>query len=280
LFSSHSIDAGGLVLHAREHAGTGPTVVFTHGWLDHSHSFDWLAEALPPDWRLIALDFRGHGFSSPLPKGASHQFTDHVADLEACVRHFGLERLHLVGHSMGGNVALAWCAARPGRVQSLTLIESLGTTGGKGDRAVSRIRDFAEDLFKPVRRRVYASVEEAAARVAEANSSYSPQSALLMAKWGTTPVEGGVVFTADPLLKRTSGMAFDESQVLALLAAVDARVQIIRGSNGMVLGDEVMNARVAALKNPRVAVVEGGHHVHLDRPREVAEWVRAHVMGG
>ena len=265
------------MLHARERAGPGPDVLFLHGWMDHSHSFDWLAEALPANWRLIALDFRGHGFSAPLPKGGSHQFTDHVADIEACVRHFALEKLHLVGHSMGGNVALAWTAARPGRVQSLTLIESLGTPGGEGDGSVQRIQGFVDDLFKPVRKRVYASVEEAAKRVAESNSSYSEKSARLMAQWGTTPVEGGVVFSADPLMKRTSGMAFDESQVLALLSAVDTRLLIVRGSNGLVLDAAVMQRRAAALKNPRVVMFEGGHHVHLDRPAEVAQLVQGHI---
>ena len=275
-FVSHSIDAGGLVLHARERAGQGPAVLLLHGWLDHSHSFDWLIDALPETWRLIALDFRGHGFSAP---GGAHQFTDHVADVEAAVRHFGLEALHLVGHSMGGNVALGWAAARPKKVLSLTVIESLGTSGGEPERAVPRLQNFVDDLFKPVRRRVYASVEEAAARVAEANSSYSPKAALLMAKWGTTPVDGGVVFTADPLLKRTSGVVFDEVQVLQLLGAVEARLHLVRGSNGMTLDDATMGARLLALKNPPVTVVEGGHHVHLDRPVEVAAVVKKHIEG-
>jgi pimeloyl-ACP methyl ester carboxylesterase len=142
---------------------------------------------------------------------------------------------------------------------------------------VPRLQSFVDDLFKPVRRRVYASVEEAAARVADANSSYSPKAALLMARWGTTSVEGGVVFTADPLLKRTSGVVYDEAQVLQLLAAVTAPLHLIRGSSGMTLDDATMQARLAALKNPQVTTVEGGHHVHLDTPVEVAAVVRRHI---
>lgn len=277
---SHAVDAGGLRLHARERPGQGPAVLFVHGWLDHSHSFDWLFEALPPDWRLLALDLRGHGQSEQLPKGGSHQFSDHVADLEAAVRHFAPAQVHLVGHSLGGAVCLAWAAARPSLARSLTAIESLGTSGGESARAVQRLRDFVEELFKPVRRRVYASVEEAARRVAEANSSYSPAAALLMAQHGTTPVEGGVVFTADPLLKRTSGMSLDEEQVLAVLRAVECRVHLVRGSFGMTLDDAVMARRLEALKNPAVTTIEGGHHVHLDRPEKVAQVVRAVVGGG
>ena len=267
---SHSIDAAGLLLHVRERPGTGPTVVLLHGWLDHSHSFDWLAEHLPTQWRLFALDFRGHGQSEPLPKGASHQFTDHLADVEALLRHFALQRFHIVGHSLGGSVAICAAAARPEAVQSLMLIESIGTSGGEAERSAERLKLFVEDLFKPVRRRVYASVEEAGRRVADANSSYSAAAAQLMAKYGTTPVEGGVVFRADPLLKRTSGMTFDEDQVVAICAAVKCPVRIIKGSQGLTLDDATMKRRLKALRDPRVVTIEGGHHVHLDRPGDVA----------
>jgi pimeloyl-ACP methyl ester carboxylesterase len=244
-----------------------------HGWLDHCHSFDWLSERLPQAWRLIALDFRGHGESDALPAGATHQFTDHVADVEAAVRHFSLERFHLAGHSLGGSVALCYAAARPERVESVTLIESLGTTGGGPERAAERLKDFVDDLFKPVRHRVYASVEEAARRVSEANSSYSPEAALHMAKHGTRAVEGGVTFRADPMVRRSSGMAFDEEQVLAICAAVKGQVQIIHGTHGMTLDDAQIAKRLAALRHPKVFAVKGGHHVHLDSPADVAAQV-------
>jgi pimeloyl-ACP methyl ester carboxylesterase len=276
-FVSHAIDAAGLKLNVRERPGSGPVVLLTHGWLDHSHSFDWLADHLPASWRLLALDFRGHGASEQLPKGGSHQFTDHVADAEAVLRHFSLEKLHLIGHSLGGSVAICVAAAHPEAIQSLTVIESLGTSGGEPGRALERLKDFAAELFKPTRRRVYASVEEAGRRVAEANSSYSSASALHMAKFGTTAVEGGVVFSADPLLKRTSGMTFDEGQVLSILSGVKCRVQIIQGSNGMTLDDETMARRLEALRQPKVTKIEGGHHVHLDKPAEVAAVVKRFI---
>lgn len=274
-----TFDLAGLTLHALERGpATAPTtVVFLHGWLDHCHGFDWLIAQLPAEWRTFALDFRGHGESDPLPRGASHAFTDHVGDVEALVRHFGLSKLHLVGHSLGGSVALVYAAARPALVQSLTLIEALGPSGGEPARAVDRIRDHVDDLFKPVRRRVYATVEEAGTRVAEANSSYAPAVAQHMAKYGTAPVDGGVVFRGDPMVKRTSGMAYDEAQILALCAAVACPVQVIQGSNGMTLDDAVMDARLKALRSPKVTKIEGGHHVHLDQPAAVAAQIRSFV---
>lgn len=276
-----TFDAGGLELHAldRGPADASTTVVLLHGWLDHCHSFDWLCEALPTEWRLLALDFRGHGNSDPLPPGATHQFTDHVADVEALVRHLSLTSFHLVGHSLGGSVALCYAAARPELVKSLTLIESLGTSGGDAQRSVDRLKDYVEGLFKPVRRRFYASAEDAGTRVAEANSSYSAAAAQLMAKFGTVAVEGGVIFRADPMLKRTSGMSFDESQVLAFCAAVKCPVQVIHGARGMTFDDDVMKGRLHALRDPPLTMIDGGHHVHLDQPAAVAAQVVRFVGG-
>lgn len=280
--TSHTLDVGGLKLHVLESsraAPAQPSVVLLHGWLDHAHGFEWLTDHLPQQWRIFALDFRGHGESDPLPKGAAHQITDHVADVEALVRHFALEKVHLVGHSLGGSVSLCYAAARPALVQSVTLIESLGTSGGEPARIVERLQEYVEGLFKPVRRRVYPSAAEAGLRVAEANSSYGPAAAQHMAKFGTMPFEDGVTFRADPMVKRTSGMAFDEGQVLAILAAVKCPVQVIQATHGMTLDDAVMAARLAALRNPPVIAVDGGHHVHLDKPQQVAEAIVRFVAG-
>jgi len=274
-----TFDAGGLTLHALDRGpkDAATIVVLLHGWLDHCHSFDWLCEKLPAEWRLLALDFRGHGNSDPLPPGATHQFTDHVADVEALVRHLSLTSFHLVGHSLGGSVAICYSAARPEAVKTLTLIESLGTSGGDAQRSVERLKDFVDGLFKPVRRRVYASAEEAGRRVAEANSSYSPAASQLMAKFGTVAVDGGVIFRADPMLKRTSGMAFDESQVLAFCEAVRCPVQVLHGTRAMTFDDDVMEARLKALRDPPVVMIEGGHHVHLDQPAAVAAQLVKHL---
>jgi pimeloyl-ACP methyl ester carboxylesterase len=72
-------------------------------------------------------------------------------------------------------------------------------------------------------------------------------------------------------------MAWDEQQVLAVLAAVPCPVQVIRGSRGMQLEEAVATPRLAALKNPEVSVIDGGHHVHLDSPAEVARVVQRFV---
>ncbi|MFP2895381.1 alpha/beta fold hydrolase [Corallococcus sp. 4LFB] len=124
-------------------------MLFLHGWLDHSHSFDLLCEHLPGSWRTVLLDFRGMGQSGHAGPGAAYHLSDHLLDVEATLDGLALPPVHLVGHSLGGIVALAYAAARPERVLSLTLIESLGPSGGPAAGALQRLRGFLDDSRRP-----------------------------------------------------------------------------------------------------------------------------------
>ncbi len=271
-FESLSVDAHGLTLHARQrHAGGSPAVVFLHGWLDHSHSFDFVVEHLPESWRLVLLDFRGMGRSAWLPRGANYQFSDHLVDVEAVLRATGLEAAHLVGHSLGGIVATAYAAARPSRVLSVSLIESLGPTGGPPENALVRLRGFLEDLERPPNRKRYPSVEAAAARLLENNPSLTQPAALHLARHGTVPVEDGFVFTFDPAHRRRFGFGYSDAQWLAVSSGVSCPVQLILGDNGFRFDEEKVQARLGALRHVRpTIVVPGGHHVHMEQPEAIA----------
>src|SRR5262249_16307748 len=116
-YLSRQVSAGGLPLHALERGpAPAPHLLFLHACLDHGHVFDWVCDALPREWHLVCLDFRGHGFSGHLPAGALYNFTDYLADVEATLDELRLSPVHLIGHSMGGGVAFAYAAARPERV--------------------------------------------------------------------------------------------------------------------------------------------------------------------
>ncbi|MFB1480041.1 alpha/beta fold hydrolase [Corallococcus sp. RDP092CA] len=282
-FESLTVDAEGLPLRVRQRSPQGaPAVLMLHGWLDHSHSFDPLCEHLPEAWRTVLLDFRGMGQSGHAGPGAAYHFSDHLLDVEAALDGLALPPVHLVGHSLGGIVALAYAAARPERVRSLTLIESLGPSGGPSAGAVQRLRGFLDDARRPPHRKRYPTVEAAAERLRQANPTLSPDAALLFARHGTrrTP-EGDFTFTFDPRHRRRFGQGYDEAQWLALEAAVTCPVQLLRGTEGLSPAPELLEARLAALRTqvspPRA--FEGGHHVHLEQPAAIAAAIAAFVAG-
>ncbi|MDY7232005.1 alpha/beta fold hydrolase [Hyalangium rubrum] len=261
----------GIELHVRQRHPSGtPAVLFLHGWLDNSHTFDWVLEHLPDTWRIVLIDFRGMGRSAHVPFGGNYTFADYLLDVESTLDTLGLSEAHLVGHSLGGNVATAYAAARPARIKSVTLIESLGPTGGSPDGALDRLRGFLDDAQRPPRRKSYPSVEEAAARLRENNSSLTEAASLHLARYGTEPAEGGYVFRFDPLHRRRFGHGFDEAQWLAILSAITSPVQLLSGSNGLTADDARVRARLAAMRPAKTLTLSGGHHVHMEQPEAVA----------
>ena len=97
-----------------------PTVLFHHGVGSCGAAWDGWTPALVDRCRLVRFDLRGHG-ASPLPAGFEWSLDATVDDLEAVADAARAERVHLVGESLGGTVALAFAARHPSRVLSLTV---------------------------------------------------------------------------------------------------------------------------------------------------------------
>jgi pimeloyl-ACP methyl ester carboxylesterase len=119
--SSRLDAAGGLSLHVREH-GAGPACLFVHGSGEGGFVWADLAPQLHPGYRALTLDLRGHGDSSWDPEGR-YDIHRHVADALQTIDSLGLESLVIVGHSLGGDVALR-CAAELGdRVRGVVAVD-------------------------------------------------------------------------------------------------------------------------------------------------------------
>ena len=102
----------------------GPPIVFIHGFGADLSTWMFNQPALAERHRTISLDLPGHGGSTKMLEGASiGMFT---GDLDLFLGALGVDRVHLVGHSMGGAIAMALADRQPERVASLTLIASAG----------------------------------------------------------------------------------------------------------------------------------------------------------
>ena len=282
--TSRHLRAGALPLHALEwNPGGALPVVLLHGWLDHAHSLAPVCAALPTSLRCLALDFRGHGQSGHLPEGTGYEVGQYLADVHALLADAGLERVHLVGHSLGGVVALAFAAAAPARVASVTVMDNAGPYGGGPERSLERLRSHVADLDKPIRRAVYPDVATATGRLLARSPGMPPAVAAHLCAHGVEQVEGGVAFRFDPRLRRAFSHTWDSGQVEVLLRAVEAPVQLLLGSTGHLSGEAKageLAERVAWLRPAPPRWFPGGHHVHLEQPAEVARalaaWVQQH----
>ncbi|HLK10529.1 MAG TPA: alpha/beta hydrolase [Candidatus Binatia bacterium] len=104
-------------------ARTDPAALLVHGNGAHAHWWDALVPALVPGWRLVVPDLRGHG-ESGWPAEPAYGLEDFVEDLTAVADALAPGGVALVGHSMGGRIALAAAARLPERVRGLAILDS------------------------------------------------------------------------------------------------------------------------------------------------------------
>ena len=118
-------------------AGSGPPVVLIHGMLNSSHHWHAVAEQLAPHHTVVAPDLIGHG-DSAAPRG-DYSLGAHAASIRDLLAAIGIERATIVGHSLGGGVAMQFFYQFPQRVERLALVSS----GGLGHEVSPMLRTAA-----------------------------------------------------------------------------------------------------------------------------------------
>jgi pimeloyl-ACP methyl ester carboxylesterase len=108
-FTARTVDGAGIALATRDYGGDGPALVLLHGAGMDQVSLEPLAEQLRPAFRVVTVDFRGHGDSGLAP----WTLDSAVSDVGAVAESYGLGVPAVGGHSLGGMVALAYASQHP-----------------------------------------------------------------------------------------------------------------------------------------------------------------------
>jgi pimeloyl-ACP methyl ester carboxylesterase len=151
-------------------AGSGPPVVLIHGMLNSSSHWRSVALNLASEYTVVAPDLIGHG-DSAAPRG-DYSLGAHAASIRDLLAAIGIDRATIVGHSLGGGVAMQFFYQFPQRVERLVLISS----GGLGRHVSPLLRTAALPgmsalLSLTIHPRLVGAMWEAGRRLRERGSS-------------------------------------------------------------------------------------------------------------
>jgi pimeloyl-ACP methyl ester carboxylesterase len=246
-----------------------PPVFLLHGAGAYAHWWDALVPHLLPGWRLIAPDLRGHGESDwAEPPYLVEDFYD---DLCALLDALGVQRVTLIGHSMGGRVATWFAAQHPERVRGLALL----------DTRMNGLKPERVDQWRGVNvgggaRRIYPTREQALAafRVIPPEPGIAADVVAALAEHAIVqlgPAQWALRFDRNVLRLEGSRLA----SIFDLLPRIHCPAVVLEGDDSTVTTPAECAATAAALGNCRIHRFPGGHHFLLVHPRTVGAALRA-----
>ncbi len=141
------VDVDGVRLHARTvpcARNAAPPVVILHGFTGSSESMRGVVAELCETRTTVCIDLVGHGCSDAPDEAAAYSMDRCVDQLAAVVDSLALARPHLLGYSMGGRAALAFCTRYPERSRSALVV---GASAGLSDPATRKARILEDEAL-------------------------------------------------------------------------------------------------------------------------------------
>lgn len=253
----------------------GPRVVFLHGLFGRGKNFTSIAKALEPDFSSLLVDLPNHGESAWTDTLSYIDMADAVADTIAEVTEPDALPVHLVGHSMGGKVAMVLALRHPELVERLVIVDIAPTSGGASgefdhlltslaaldlDRITSR-GQADEALREPIADPRVRGFLLQNLRPTSAGYSWQPNLALLKDR---LPVIGGF-----PSVEEIGARSFDHP----VLWMAGERSDYVRP-------DDLSTMRELFPRTTLLTVKESGHWVHSEQPQTFVSALRTFLGRG
>ncbi|WP_211828203.1 alpha/beta fold hydrolase [Kistimonas asteriae] len=248
-----------------------PAILALHGWLDNAATFSRLAPLID-EYRIIAIDQAGHGFSEHRGPDASYAIWDYVGDLIEIADALALERFSLLGHSMGAIVSVLTAGAFPERVERLMLIDGIWPMPTEVDQAPEQLAKAIKHRIRLRSRNksVFASKDEAVAARLRGFGTISEAAARILVERGVEPCDGGWTWRTDARLTLPSAMRLTHAHAQAFTNRLSMPTLLIAAEGGIVIAG--VEAHQGELDHIAIKTLPGGHHLHIEEQAEaVAE---------
>lgn len=281
---SHYFYSHRLKLHFWDWGQDGkPSLVLVHGGLDHARNWDWVARSLREHFHVYAIDLRGHGNSAWAP-GAIYSVAEYVLDLSALVDIIDDFPIYLVGHSLGGVIVLHYSGIYPARVAKAVSIEGFGPPASHRVHrpASERVRNWIEQTRQSEQRtpRSYASLEDAVARMKEANPHLLDEVARHLTLHGTNwNADGSLIWKFDNFARPFGPYGYNLDDAKEVLSQITCPTLLFWGTESWAEDPEA-DSRITAINNHRlVKVPNAGHWVHHDQLQIFLEEASRFLLG-
>ena len=238
-------------------APDAPPIVLLHGGHQSAHSWDLVSLHLARDYRVLALDQRGHGDSE---WARDVEYSNHTMslDAEAFIETLGLQRPILIGHSMGGRNAMLLTKRAAARLRALVLVDIGPEISDKGRQAISsfvRSNEEFDDLehfvrnvrqYDPYRSRAHIERTVKYNMLQRADGKF-------VSKCDSNPRRLGVLHSSGA----QDNISLDDARNFSL------PVLVLRGEKSNILTfDAAERFRDALPRGTLVTVPDCGHNVH------------------
>jgi pimeloyl-ACP methyl ester esterase len=247
-----------------ESVGTGPPLVFIHGWSMSGSVWRLLQRKLSPGYRFITVDLRGHGGSSAAVSG--YGMDDFSSDIKKLFEALELENATLVGWSLGALVSIAAGAALQERLTSLVLVSGTPKFTISEDYPCGLSSTEPRGLSLRLKRNPQKALENffrsMFTREELADNRYDQMSEEITAS-GKSPGENAAILSLKTLAA---------ADLRTLLPGIKVPVLLLHGSRDTICLPDASRYMANRIPDSTLVIVEGaGHAPMLSKPTELAQ---------
>jgi pimeloyl-ACP methyl ester carboxylesterase len=266
------IEVDGARLHYRDR-GTGPAVVLVHGLGGNLRNFNRLVDKLAATCRVVAVDRPGSGYST-MVSGEHPTLRGQATIIVRFLQRLGLDRPLLVGHSLGGALALALALDHPYCVRGLVLISTLSYV----ERAPPALFKSL-DIRSPALRWLIAwTLMAPLGKLAHQTTLKAVFAPELVPKSFDVDSGGTLGLRPDSFIAASKDMVTVSDELATMTPrypTLSIPVDVIFGRQDPILDYRAHGERlVAALPNATLHVIEGGHMIPVTARDQIAYWIQ------
>ncbi len=256
-----------------EWEGEGRPVFCVHGITANCRCWDVMANALSPKHRVLAMDLRGRGLSDKPDTGYS--IAHHINDIRAVLDHLGLDKVALMGHSLGAFISLVFGATFPERVDRIILVDGGGKLSEEQMAKVFKgIKPSLDRLGK-----VFPSFEEYIDMMKQAPFLHPWSEAFdTYYQYEVEEAEGGIRPRSRPEHIQEEAQNLGKVDVSEFYGKIQAPTLILRATDGLLADDDILLPEPVAermlqeIPDARLQTVEGvNHYMIVFQPNETRD---------